>query len=306
MNSNNKEILVVGATGLQGGAVAHEALDQGFKVRILVRNENSEKAQSLIQKGAIPVVGDFNDSKSLDKAMQNIYGVFSVPISGIDTEVTDSERKQASAVIEAALKNNVEHFVHTSVAATSRYTEFPNWGTGYWYEKYWMDKWDIEEKVRNVGFKHWTILKPAMVMNNFYSKVEFMYPEFKDGLIKTSTYSDTKIDYIAVEDLAKFVVAAFNQPEKFDGHIIELASESLTYPEVAEIFTRITGKDVKSAVISSEDALAEGKNIYLVRSHEWDNEVGYQVDKEKLKQYGIQLTSFEEFVKQHKDDFIIE
>lgn len=303
--NNNKEILVVGATGLQGGAVANEALAQGFKVRILVRNENSDKAQALIQKGATAIVGDFNDPVSLERAMQNVYGVFSVPISGVDTEVTDSERKQARAVIEAALRNDVEHFVHTSVAATSRHTEFPNWGTGHWYEKYWTDKWDIEVEVRNAGFKHWTIVKPAMVMNNFYSKVDMMYPDFKDGLIKTSTLPETKIDYIAIEDLAKFVVAAFSNPEKYDEQNIELASESLSYPEIAEIFTRITGKEVTTVYVPSKEALIQGTHPLVVRSQEWDNEVGYQVDKEALNQYDIPLTSFEAFVKQHKNDFII-
>ncbi|SFR20568.1 MULTISPECIES: NmrA family NAD(P)-binding protein [Paenibacillus] len=38
MNNKQKVILVTGATGLQGGAVAREALKQGFKVRILVRD----------------------------------------------------------------------------------------------------------------------------------------------------------------------------------------------------------------------------------------------------------------------------
>lgn len=52
MNSNNQKlILVTGATGLQGGAVANEALKQGFNVRILVRDETSSKAQALVQKG---------------------------------------------------------------------------------------------------------------------------------------------------------------------------------------------------------------------------------------------------------------
>lgn len=47
MNNKQKVILVTGATGLQGGAVAREALKQEFKVRVLVRDTNSPKAQAL-------------------------------------------------------------------------------------------------------------------------------------------------------------------------------------------------------------------------------------------------------------------
>ncbi|KAA8757779.1 NAD(P)H-binding protein, partial [Priestia megaterium] len=232
MHSNNQKlILVTGATGLQGGAVANEALKQGFKVRILVRDENSSKAQALIQKGAEAVVGNFDDPSSLENAMKNVDAVFSVPISGVDTNETDRERKQAFALIQSAIKSGVEQFVHTSVAATSRYKEFPEWGTGYWFEKYWTDKWDIEEAVRSAGFSSWTIVKPAAVMNNFIDEVEvaFMYPLLKQGEIQTVTFADTRIDHIAVEDIAAFVCAAFANPEKFNEHNIELAAESLSY-----------------------------------------------------------------------------
>lgn len=49
--------------------MADEALKQGFKVRILVRNKAKAKAQELIKKGAKVVIGDFDDPVSLDNAM---------------------------------------------------------------------------------------------------------------------------------------------------------------------------------------------------------------------------------------------
>ena len=121
MNENSQKlVLVTGATGIQGGAVADEALKQGFKVRILVRNKAKAKAQELIKKGAKVVIGDFDDPVSLDNAMQDVDAVFSVPISGVDTVRNDRERKQSLALIHSAVKNSVEQFVHTSVAATDQ------------------------------------------------------------------------------------------------------------------------------------------------------------------------------------------
>ncbi|KRE70829.1 NmrA/HSCARG family protein [Paenibacillus sp. Soil750] len=304
--NNQKLILVTGATGLQGGAVANEALKQGFKVRILVRDKNSTKAQALIQKGAEPVVGNFDDTSSLENAMKNVDAVFSVPISGIDTNETDRERKQAFALIQCAIKSGVEQFVHTSVAATSRYKEFPDWGTGYWYEKYWTDKWDIEEAVRSAGFPTWTIVKPACIMENFTAeKSAFMYPDLQKGEIKTVTFADTPIDHIAIEDLASFVCAAFADPKKFNKHNIELAAESISYKEIAEIISEVTGKELKITTLSIEEALEQGIHPLAVRGEQWNNVVGYNVDIDLLKTYGIKLTSFKEWAKKYKDKFKI-
>ena len=304
MNLNNQKlILVTGATGLQGGAVANEALKQGFKVRILVRDEKSTKAQALIQKGAEAVVGNFDDIESLNNAMRDVDGVFSVPISGIDTIETDRERKQANAVIQSALNNGVKQFVHTSVAATSRYTEFPEWGTGYWFEKYWTDKWDIEEAVRNAGFQKWTILKPAQIMNNFTDHVEFMYPDLKHGEITSVTYADTRIDHVAVEDIATFATTAFANPDEFNEQNIELAGDSVSFNEVARIFKEVLGKDIKVTTMSMEQSIAQGNPQIVARSQQWDNVAGYKVDIDLLKQYNIKLTSFKEFVEKHKDQF---
>lgn len=238
--------------------------------------------------------------------MQNVDAVFSVPISGIDAVETDRERKQAFALIQSALKSGVEQFVHTSVAATSRYTEFPKWGTGYWFEKYWTDKWDIEEAVRSAGFSSWTILKPAVVMDNFYNKAEFMYPDLQQREIKSVTFADKPVDYIAVEDIASFACAAFATPEKFNEHNIELAAESLSYDQIADILSEVTGKEINVSTLSSDEALQEGIHPLSVKGQEWDNVAGYHVDMDLLKTYDIKLTSFKEFAEKYKDQIKIE
>lgn len=301
--NKSKLILVTGATGLQGGAVAKEALEQGFNVRILVRDENAPKAQKLIQMGAEVAVGNFDDLTSLEEAMKDVDTVFSVPISGIDTIENDRERKQANAVIQSARKMGVNQFVHTSVAATSRYKEFPEWGTGKWFEKYWTDKWDIEEAVRTAGFPLWTIMKPAAIMNNFTDKVDLMYPLLKQGEIKSVAFADTGIEHIAMDDIATFVCAAFENPEKFNQHNIELAAESLSYQKVAETILEATGKKITITTFTEEESLAEGNHPLVVKSQQWDNEVGYNVDINLLEKYNIKLTSFKEFVEKNKEQF---
>ena len=66
MSDNDKIILVAGATGQQGGAVARNLLKDGWKVRALVRDPKKDAAQALAKQGAELVQGDLNDSASLD------------------------------------------------------------------------------------------------------------------------------------------------------------------------------------------------------------------------------------------------
>lgn len=73
-----KTILVLGATGRQGGAAAARLLADGWRVRALTRNPDGPAAQALAKAGAELVRGDMGERASLDAAMQGVYGVFSV------------------------------------------------------------------------------------------------------------------------------------------------------------------------------------------------------------------------------------
>lgn len=54
-------VLVTGATGNQGAAIAHQLIGRGkFKVRAMVRDQNKPAAQALQQAGAELVQADFN------------------------------------------------------------------------------------------------------------------------------------------------------------------------------------------------------------------------------------------------------
>ena len=78
-----KTVLVFGATGQQGGAVAAALKAHGWPVRALVRDPSSDKAAKLRALGVEVVAGDLADAGSIGAAMQGVHGVFSVqPSSG--------------------------------------------------------------------------------------------------------------------------------------------------------------------------------------------------------------------------------
>ncbi len=57
-----KTIFVTGGTGNQGGAVARNLINDGFKVKVLTRNPASAAAQSLAKQGIQVIQGDLNET----------------------------------------------------------------------------------------------------------------------------------------------------------------------------------------------------------------------------------------------------
>src|SRR5215216_3722844 len=155
-NKQNAErlIVVAGATGKQGGAVARSLLDRGFQVRALTRNPQKPEAQALADHGAEVVQGDMEDRSSMERALEGAYGIFSVQNfweSGYDREV-----QQGKMVADAAKAAGVEHFVYSSVGSAHRQTGIPHFES----------KWEIEEHVRQIGLPY-TILRPTAFMQNW-------------------------------------------------------------------------------------------------------------------------------------------
>ena len=72
-------ILVVGATGAQGGSVARHLLRTGrYQVRALTRHPGSNTAMALQRQGAELMTGDLGDPAALRSALRNCDGVFGV------------------------------------------------------------------------------------------------------------------------------------------------------------------------------------------------------------------------------------
>src|SRR3712207_8856139 len=66
--SNSLSVLVCGATGQQGGALARVLLDKGHRVRAFIRRPDSPEAKELKRLGAELAVGDFEEPSTIEDA----------------------------------------------------------------------------------------------------------------------------------------------------------------------------------------------------------------------------------------------
>jgi uncharacterized protein YbjT (DUF2867 family) len=298
MTDSSSVVLVTGATGAQGGATARRLLTAGRRVRFLTRDPQAAAARALVAAGAQAAQGDLGDPASIAAALHGVEAVFSVQVP--DLSDNDNERRHGFALVQAARAAGVNRFVHTSVAKAGEHAGFPGWDAGRWLNKYWTDKWDIEEAVRHAGFAHWTVLQPAFMMDNLARpKSRHMFPHLAQGELLTALHPDTRLHFIAADDVGSFAATALTDPARLHGQTIPLASQALTMTEVAATLAGTLGAQVSAVHVSPQEALAAGLFSGWVNSQEWMNEVGYAVDLDKARSWGIALTPLDAWAAAH-------
>ena len=277
---DSKTILVTGATGHQGGAVARELLSHGFKVKAFTRKPESEKAKELEKLGAEIVKGDYDDPSSMEKAMKGVWGVFAVQNTW--EAGVEKEEKQGKEMAEVAKRAGVQHYVYTSVGGADKKTGIPHFD----------NKFRIEEKVRELGFPTYTILRPVFFMENWI--MPSFKPAIDDGKVAMALKPETKLQMVAVQDIGKYGLWAFQNPEKLNGRAIEIAGDSLTMPETAEAINASDGKRVEFFRVPIEEVRKNSDEFAIMM--EWFDRVGYDADIEKnSRESGIKPTRFSEW-----------
>jgi nucleoside-diphosphate-sugar epimerase len=109
-------VLITGATGQVGHAIARRLADDGVEPRALVRSP--ERAR-VLPEGAQPVFGDVTDAQSLRAALDGcatVYHAAGIPEQWRKDagEFTRVNVEGTRNVVEAALEAGVERFVYTS------------------------------------------------------------------------------------------------------------------------------------------------------------------------------------------------
>jgi uncharacterized protein YbjT (DUF2867 family) len=282
-NEQNVErlILVTGATGKQGGAVARSLLDRAFRVRALTRDPQRPEAQALTEQGAEVVQGDMEDRSAMNRVLEGAYGVFSVQNfweSGYDREV-----QQGKAVADAAKEAGVEHFVYSSVGSAYRETGISHFDS----------KWEIEKHVRELELPY-TILRPVFFMQNW----EMMQEPILGGTLAQPLDPDKPFQQVAVEDIGVFAAVAFEHPDEWIGREVDLAGDEQTMPEIAETFGRVIGREVEYYQVPWDQFEEQMGEEYAVM-YRWFNEVGYEADIAALRQEYPEPTTFERYLRSH-------
>jgi len=233
MPAHQGPVLVIGATGQQGGATARQLLERGRAVHALVRDPESPGAKALREAGATLVAGDLDDPASLRRAMEGMHGVFLVltMMAGprISPEGVVAEERRGKAVAGLAREAGIAHLVYSSINGADAHSAIP----------YYDSKAQIEEHIHAAGPPA-TILRPVSFMDNFAT---YSRPALHDGelVVGLAVRPGLPMQLISVRDIGAFAAIAFDRPDRFLGRTVTIAGDVRTPEEIAEVFGRVCG-----------------------------------------------------------------
>ncbi|VXC87624.1 putative dihydroflavonol 4-reductase [Burkholderia sp. 8Y] len=122
---SGSRVLITGASGFVGSALARLAIERGFDVRLLVRATSPRKNVESLD--AEIVVGDMRDEASMRAALEGVRYLFHVAAdyriwAPDPSEIERANLQGTEATMRAALAEGVERIVYTSSVATLKVT----------------------------------------------------------------------------------------------------------------------------------------------------------------------------------------
>jgi len=214
------KILVIGGTGTVGSQVVNELLARKMDVRVLTR---SSQHAEILPKGAVGVIGDLLDPKTIRTIFDDVEGVFLL------NAVSPTETHEGIMAVNGARMAGVKRIVYLSVHDLEKAPHLPHFGS----------KMAVEHVIKISGIAY-TILRPNnFFQNDFWSK---------EALMTYGIYSqpigDIGLTRVDVRDIAQAAVLSFLKSET-EGQTYNLAGpDALTGKTTAEAWSRALGKPI--------------------------------------------------------------
>lgn len=227
-------ILVTSAAGNTGRIMVQKLVEAGLDV---LATDINPKVKDLpgIKKA---MVGDLTDLSFIDALMQEASMVVYIPPLFSAEEALIGQR-----MVDKAIEHKAEHFVFISVIHPILTSLLQH-----------TAKRDVEEYLIVKGMEtqcSYTILQPMHYMHNFNPQMVA-----ETGEYRIFYDVDSKVGYVATEDVGEVVVKALTDTAKHNKATYELVgTEAYSPNDLVKMFNQITGKKAVSAYIDVEDFL---------------------------------------------------
>jgi dihydroflavonol-4-reductase len=271
-------VFVTGATGFLGSHVARVLVEQGAKLRLLVRS--SSDLRNIADLNAEQVVGDLREPASIEKAMSGCEVVFHVA-ADYRLWVRDPDQMYRSNVegtrglLEAARKNGIRRVIYTSSVATMGFTangsladENSPVSLGQMIGPYKRSKFMAEQIAIAAGRSGMevVVVNPTTPIGERDIKptptgrivVDFLQKKFP-------AYVDTGLNLVDATECARGHVAALEKGRSGERYI--LGGENLTLKQILDRLAAITGLPSPKVKVPYAMALAAGVVDEVVTGH---------------------------------------
>ncbi len=222
-HSTPTNILITGATGSIGSALAKQLTDHNIPFRALVRD--LDKAKTLKQlKHAELFIGDFKDEQSIIKALKGIEKVFLV------TNSSEEAEDLQSGFVDLAAKSNVKHLVKLSQFAADLNSPV----------RFLRYHAAVEQKIIETGLQY-TFLRPNLFMQGLLGFADLI--KYQQQFFATA--GDAKISLVDTRDIAAVALAALTTKDQ-GNRIYDITGEdAISHQEIARILSEVLEKEIK-------------------------------------------------------------
>lgn len=199
---STERILVAGATGVLGKTIVARLLNQGYRVRALSRDR--AKLNELAEIGAEPLVGDMLDRQAMNRACQGVDEIVSTANNILGRGATSPNRidEPMYQTLGAAAKDaGVRRWIHVSARDL----------TADSLVDFFRVKLRVEGIVKNSGVP-WVVIRPSAFMD-IWTGVLFGNADKPGPVATVFGRGDRVCNWIAMEDVASFVLAVLRAPE---------------------------------------------------------------------------------------------
>jgi uncharacterized protein YbjT (DUF2867 family) len=310
--NTKKTIVVVGATGAQGGGLVRAILndpDHEFNVRAITTNVNSDKAKELKTLGAEVVAADLDDENSLKNAFNGAYGAYCVTFFWNHFS-PEKEMAHAKALAEAASYTKIKHVIWSTLDDTRKWIPLSDDRMPTLKGKYKVPHFDAKGE-SNHFFTGLGL--PVTLLNTSFYWDNFIYfglgpRKGPDGkLAITLPMGEKKLPGIAAADIGKCALGIFKAGNKYIGKLIGIAGEHLTGAQFAEAFSRVLGKEVIYNSVTPEvyrsfdfPGADDMGNMFQFK-RDFENDYTKSRDIELSRSLNPSLLSFNDFLIQNKN-----
>jgi uncharacterized protein YbjT (DUF2867 family) len=224
---------ITGMTGQVGGAVARALIDNGQRVRAVVRD--AAKGAAWARKGCEVSVANLDDAAALKQAFSGVEGVFFLLPPVFDPSPDFGEARRVIAAVREAL-DAVRPAKVVSLSTIGAQALQPNL----------LQQHRLQEESLGTLPLPITFLRAAWFMENAAwdvasARTTGVIPSFLTPL-------DKPVPMVATEDIGR--VAAELLQETWQGRrVVELEGARLAPNDVAAAFSRVLGRDVRMDVV---------------------------------------------------------
>ncbi|PSN60669.1 NAD(P)-binding protein [Corynespora cassiicola Philippines] len=302
-----KQLLTIfGATGNQGGSVAHTVLSSPtlsskYAVRAITRSATKPSAQALSSAGAEVIQADLNDPSTLPAALKDTAFLFAVTETNYGPNGKEPEFAQAKALADAAVEAGVEYIIWSSMSHPHKIS-----GGKLTSVVHFDVKAEVEAYIRGLPVKS-AFFAPGAFMQNFLGmQAPRPSPEGDGSFVLANVFpAKTKVPLIDITETGKWVAAILEKPDEYEGKLFAAAEGLYTFPQVVEIMSRVSGKTVKHVRVPDEvikGHLPEGVRDMMYGMFVFQREYGYfgdSMEKDVLwakEQAKGELTGLESFL----------